>query len=344
MPNANRGRLARLESGGALAGIRLGRAWQLMSLATILATSACATVTSGRSAPSPRIREAEEAARQAIAVESQLRADTLSVRTVGVLPFDQAGLDTSMSALGYGLADLLRVDLSKSRQLRIVDRIRLDAIMRELQLAASGRADSTTAPRLGRLVQARRVVYGALNTRGGSMGVSVGVADAATRQVRPALSATMTLNQILDVEKQIAFRLFENLGVTLTPAERAAVEERPTRNIAALLAYGRAVRYESELRFRDASREYQEAVRLDPGFGLAATRAREVGTLGGNALTDAAQSQRTSIARAAGVTVDRVNGVFTSPIGGAQPAGGVVVDPAFPAPIVTIVITIVIPR
>ena len=304
---------------------------------------ACSAATSGRSAPSPRIREAEEAARQAIAVENQLRPDTLSVRTVGVLPFDQAGLDTSMAALGYGLADLLRVDLSKSRQLRIVDRIRLDAIMRELQLAASGRADSATAPRLGRLVQARRIVYGALVTRGGAMGVSVGVADAATRQVQPALTTQLTLNQILDIEKQIAFRLFEHLGVTLTPAERLAVEERPTRNISAFLAYGRAVRYESELRFRDAAREYQEAVRLDPTFALAATRGREVGSLAGDALADASQTQRSSLARATGVTVDRVNGVFSSPIGGSQPAGGVV-DPAFPAPIITIVITIVTPR
>jgi len=303
----------------------------------------CATGTAGRSGPSPRIREAEDAARQAVAAESQLRPDTLSVRTVGVLPFDQAGLDTSMSALGYGLADLLRVDLSKSRQIRIVDRIRLDAIMRELQLASSGRADSTTAPRIGRLTQARRMVYGALDSRAGTMGVSVGVADATTRQVRSAITTRTSLNQIFDIEKQIAFRLFENLGVTLTPAERVAVEERPTRNIAAFLAYGRGVRYESELRFRDAEREYLEAVRLDPTFALAAARASEARSLGGNALADASQSQRSSIARATGVTVDRVNGVFTSPIGGAQPVGGVV-DPAFPAPIVTIVITIVTPR
>ena len=323
--------------------VRSGASCRAALGALTLVMVGCATGSAGRTAQSPRIREAEDAARQAIAAESQLRFDSSSVRTVGVLPFDQAGLDTSMSAIGYGLADLLRVDLSKSRQIRIVDRIRLDAIMRELQLASSGRADSTTAPRVGRLTQARRMVYGALDSRAGTLGVSVGVADATTREVRSALTTRMSLNQIFDVEKQIAFRLFESLGITLTPAERVAVEERPTRNIAAFLAYGRGVRYESELRFRDAAREYQEAVRLDPSFGLAATRATEVRSLGGNALADASPSQRSSMARATGVTVDRVNGVFTSPIGGAQPAGGVV-DPAFPSPIVTIVITIVTPR
>ena len=77
------------------------------------------------------------------------------------------------------------------------DRLRLDAIMRELALASSGRTDSTTAPRVGRLVQARRVVYGALDAQATNMGISVGVADAATRQVQPALSQQTRLDNVL---------------------------------------------------------------------------------------------------------------------------------------------------
>lgn len=311
--------------------------WWLAAVAAALAMPACSAATSRGPALHPRVSEAEAAARQAIAVEAQLRPDTLSARTVGVLPFDQSGLDSNTAALGYGLADLLRVDLSKSSQLRIVDRLRLDAIIRELELAASGRADSSSAPRVGRLVQARRVVYGALDVRGGNMGVNVGIADAATRQVQPAHSAQMRLDEILDTEKQIAFRLFESMGVTLTPAERAAVEERPTKNIAAFLAYGRAARYETEFRFADAVREYGEALRLDPGFTLAAQRRDEAAALAG------ITTRRNALARASSMTVDRLNGVFTTPIGGGQPAGGVT-DPAFPALTITIVITILTPR
>jgi TolB-like protein len=311
--------------------------WRLAAMAVAFAMPACYSGAPPGTAPHPRIKEAEAAARQAIAVEAQLRPDTLSVRTVGVLPFDQTGLDTSMTALGYGLADLLRVDLSKSSQLRIVDRLRLDAIMRELALGTSGRADSSSAPRVGRLVQARRVVFGALDTRSGAMGVNVGVADASTRQVQQAAAAQMRLDDILDTEKQIAFRLFESLGITLTPAERAAVEERPTKSIAAFLAYGRGARYDTELRFQDAITEYREALRLDPDFTLAALRLQEAEALTGTS------TRRNALARATSLTVDRVNGVFTTPIGGGQPPGGVT-DPAFPALTVTIIITILTPR
>jgi len=311
------------------------RRW-LAAIAVAFAMPACYAGRSGGAAPHPRVAQAEAAAKQAIAVEAQLRPDTLSVRTVGVLPFDQTGLDSTTADLGYGLADLLRVDLSKSSQLRIVDRLRLDAIMKELELAASGRADSSSAPRVGRLVQARRVVYGALDTRGNAMGVNVGVADASTRQVQPAVSAQMQLDQVLDTEKQIAIRLFESLGVTLTPAERAAVEERPTKNIAAFIAYGRAVRYETEFRFADAYRGFDEAVKLDPSFTLAEQRRDEAAALAG------ITTRRNALARASEMTVDRLNGVFTTPIGGGQPPGGIT-DPAFPAQTVTIIITILTP-
>jgi len=316
---------------------RTGTLGWLGVIAAVLAMPGCYHGAAGAPAPHPRVKAAEDAARQAIAVETQLKPDTLSPRTVGVLPFDQTGLDSSTAALGYGLADLLRVDLAKSSQLRIVDRLRLDAIMRELALASSCRADSSTAPRVGRLVQARRIVYGALDAQANAMGVSVGVADAATRQVQPALSERMQLDKVLDTEKQIALRLFDNMGVTLTPAERAAVEERPTKSIAAFIAYGKAARYESEFRFADAVGAYDEALRLDPGFTLAATQRDEAAALAG------ITTRKNALARASAMTVDRLNAVFTTQIGGGQPPGGVT-DPAFPATTVTIYITILTPR
>ena len=337
MPNVNRAVGERYRHDRSMGRKRADALGRLAVIAAVLAMPGCYHGASGATAPHPRVKEAQDAARQAIAVEAQLKPDTLSPKTVGVLPFDQTGLDSTTSALGYGLADLLRVDLSKSRQLRIVDRLRLDAIMRELSLASSGRADSSTAPRVGRLVQARRIVYGALDARPGAMGVSVGVADAATRQVQPAVSQQMRLDNVLDTEKQIALRLFDNLGITLTPGERAAVEERPTKNIAAFIAYGKAARYESEFRFADAVGAYEEALRLDPGFTLAATQRDEAAALAG------ITTRRNALARASAMTVDRLNSVFTTPIGGGQPPGGIT-DPAFPATTITIFITILTPR
>ena len=71
-------------------------------------------------------------------------------------------------------------------------------------------------------------------------------------------------------------RLFADLGVTLTTAERNAIEQRPTRSLAAFLAYSRGLEAQDDGRFDDAARFFDNAVRLDPGFRPAQQRRQEV--------------------------------------------------------------------
>ena len=310
--------------------------------------AACATATG--TTGSARVSEAEAAARAAIANERTINAATFPERTVGVAPFSVSAADTALAALGYGLADILITDLQRSGQLQIVDRIRIDALLRELQLVEAGRVDPATAPRVGKLVGARRLVLGALSQRpGGQLAIDARVADVVTGNVRAGVSATAPLADILTAEKDLALRLLTQLGVNLTPAARARIEERPTRNIAALLAYSRAVRYEVRADYQRAATEYRSALRLDPSFTLANDKLSQIP--GGSppptlrAGTDAGRSDRNaSVARASSVAVDRLNPVFFSPLAGGPRAGaGSVGDPTFPSQTVIVLITITTP-
>jgi TolB-like protein len=262
-----------------------------------------------------RQREAEQQARQAIEAEQRVSLDTFPARSLGITPFDVEAGDTVVAPLAYGLADLLTTDLARSRQLQVVDRLRLEALLRELQLGEAGRVDTATAPRVGRLAGARRLVLGALRSRpGGVVDVSVRLADVASGQVQQTVAASAPLTSILQAEKELAFRLLADLGVTLTPAERSAVEQMPTKNLAALLAYSRGVRYEVEGRFKDAAREYQTAVRIDPGFSTALDRSNALPPPTPSPAT-AVAGRATQIERAATSAAEQINSVFFSPIG-----------------------------
>lgn len=232
------------------------------------------------------LAEADAAARAAIASEQTLDADSLPLRSVGVAPLYVSAGDTALVPLGYGLADLLITDLSRSAQLQVVDRTRVDALLRELDLAQSGRVDSATAPRVGRLVGARRIVNGALGALpGGGITVSARVADAASASLVGApVTARTSLADILDAEKTLAFRIFDALGVTLTPAERVAVEQRPTRYLSAFLAYSKGARAEALGDYPAARAYFQRAVMIDPGFGAAS---RRMSALAGTPVTTA---------------------------------------------------------
>jgi serine/threonine-protein kinase len=82
------------------------------------------------------------------------------------------------------------------------------------------------------------------------------------------------LDDIFDVQSEIAKSVVENLGVTLLEPERDAVAARPTQNMEAYQAYLRGLDYAGRLdyspeNFERAVRMFQRAVDLDPAFALA---------------------------------------------------------------------------
>jgi hypothetical protein len=151
------------------------------------------------------------------------------------------------------------------------------------------------------------VVGGLQTLPNGELAVRTRLADVGTGGAAGEVSARTRLEHIFRAEKELAFRLFRDLGVTLTPRERRAVEQRATQNLAALLAYSRGVRYEVEAKFDAAAPEYEAALRHDPGFALA--RYRLAGLRPSHRLVHAVSRERFAAAggRAAGSVAARVN-------------------------------------
>jgi curli biogenesis system outer membrane secretion channel CsgG len=293
-------------------------------------------------------RAADSVARAAIGREQAIDVARIDPRAIAVPPLAVRLADTALAPLSYALADLLMTDLSRSARLRVVERLQLAAVTRELALAGSGQVDSSVAPRVGRLVGARRLVVAALADAGAQgagrrIALDARVAEVATARVAPAVRATAPLDDILDAEKALAFELFTTLGVTLTPAERAAVAQRPTRSLAALLAYGRAVRAEYRGDFGGAAREYRAAAAADAGFRAPRER---LGVLlpvagSGGPAPAAPRVLGTPLERITTSATDRIT-VWT-PGGPPVVRGSTAVDPVFPLGTVTLLIRVVPP-
>lgn len=213
------------------------------------------------------------AARLALANEATLNAQNIPDRVIAVPALIVNTADSTLAPLGFGLSDMLVTDLARSAQLTIVERTRMNALLREMQLVQSGQVDTSRAPRVGRLLGARRLVVGSLTDRGGGeFGIETRLVNTVDASITGAVSARAPLNSIFDAEKALAYLLFNELGVTLTPAERAAIEQRPTANIVAFLAYSRGVRDEAYGLYASAAVNFQAAVTADPNFGMARTR------------------------------------------------------------------------
>lgn len=216
--------------------------------------------------------EVVAAAKAAVANETQLSQTAGDPRTVAVPAFRFQGPDTLLAPLERGLAELVITDLSHSSQLTIVERDRMQALADEIQLGESGRADASTAARAGRLIQAGRLISGGIVQLGNQLTLSSSVVDVSTSQISDAAQVTNDLDAIFAAEKQLVLRIFDQLGVTLTPAERQLVDRTPTTNFYAFLDYSRGLLAADDGRFDDAARFFQNAQLLDPGFGAASAR------------------------------------------------------------------------
>lgn len=220
-------------------------------------------------------QELEVAAKAAVAQEQQLSTQMGQATAIAVMPLKFTGADTTLLPLERGFAELLTIDLARSSKITVVERSRIQALIDELALQKSGATDSTTNVRAGKIIQAGRIVNGAIRQDGDRIRVDAAIVNTQTAVVSGGANNENTLEQLFAIEKVIVLKLFEDLGVVLTTAERTAIEERPTRSLQAFLAYSKGLKLEDEGKYNEAARSFGEASRLDPSFGAASIKSTE---------------------------------------------------------------------
>jgi TolB-like protein len=299
--------------------------------AALLAAAACATAGVGTRARA--ITDADSQAKRALESESQIDASRIPARSFAVLPFDVPAGDTLLAPLGAAMGDFLVSDLSHTRQLRLVERQHVDAIARELHLVDQGITDARTAPRVGRLVGARRILIGDVTTgTDGEVTFNARVVDVFAGTVEQVIEARAPLARIIDAEKALALRVFDRLGITLTPAERVAVELHQTNNLQAAVAYGKGVQAEERGDAASADRAFADAARIDVGFAAARAQVASAGA----APTASASQRVNSLARILDLTSQTINAPAPTQLPEAADA------PLTTSQLLTLVITVIV--
>lgn len=219
-------------------------------------------------------KEIQVAARAALAQEATLSQTPPEANTIAVFPFRYLGTNEEMRPLERGIAQLIVGDLGKVRSLKLLEREQVQALVDEMQLAASGRVDPATGARSGRLLRAQNVVQGSIQEpTPESVQLDANAINSVTSSVAASGSAGGAMEQLLDAQKQVVFQLLDRLGIAVTPAERQALDERPTRDLQAFLLYSRGLAAEDAGEFGAAVGLFSQAAARDPSFRDAGSRA-----------------------------------------------------------------------
>ena len=106
-----------------------------------------------------------------------------------------------------GLADMLITDLTQAPGLEVVQRERLEVVLREQSLQAAGRMEEKTAVRIGRLTGATVILLGSATRVGETLRLDAHLLDVERGTVLGAASVDGRLDDILLLEKELASRL-----------------------------------------------------------------------------------------------------------------------------------------
>ena len=223
---------------------------------------------------------------EAIQKEKELSVESIPDNTIAVYYFANLTGNPELETLQKGLTDMLITDLAQVSSLKVLERTRIQLLMDELKLGETGAIDQDTAPRVGRLLGAKRIVSGGFASPSqDNLRIDSTATNVATSETDAQASVSGNQNGFFTLEKQLVFGILGELNIPLTQEERDAIQKFPTESFLAFLAYSRGLDYEDRGMYREASQEFKNAIQIDPNFLKASDKSKETQILSETPMT-----------------------------------------------------------
>jgi tetratricopeptide (TPR) repeat protein/tRNA A-37 threonylcarbamoyl transferase component Bud32 len=178
---------------------------------------------------------------------------------------------TADTTLGPSLTEAMRVDLSQSPTVRLIDQQVVRDALQRMERQSAG----TLGPALAREVAERQgikaVVTGQIDPVGSGYVLSASLISASDGQVLTAVRETAAdPGALLGAIDRLSSKLRERIGESLvTIREKPPLEQVTTASLPALRKYSEALRLEEQDRLDEMIPMIREAVALDTGFAMA---------------------------------------------------------------------------
>ena len=212
-------------------------------------------------------------AAQAVALERAGRFGPRDPRQVAVFPLRSLGPNAARDPFNRAVLAMITTDLAQVPSLVVLERERVDALLRELDLAASGLVDGAAGARPARLLGAGSVVAGSVFNEPGPTGpgsgryaIATSVTDVGSGRMLGTAEAAGQQDDFFRLQKQVVHGILDALGVKDIPS---AVDRVHTLSWAAYARFAAGLSLLAENRFDEARQAFRAALGFDPGFALA---------------------------------------------------------------------------
>jgi TolB-like protein/Flp pilus assembly protein TadD len=196
-------------------------------------------------------------------------AQSVPAKSIAVLPFENLNVDQKDAYFVAGMQDLILTKLADIGDLKVISRTSTEKY--------KSRPDNLKT--IGEQLGVATILEGSVQKAGNEVLVNVQLIDTRTDSHIWAQSYTRTLDNVFNVEGDVAGKIAAALNTKLSPAQSAQLAAVPTTNKAAYDAFLRAEYQANQgnTNYDTASMKaaiplYQQAVQEDPDFALAWAR------------------------------------------------------------------------
>jgi serine/threonine protein kinase/Tfp pilus assembly protein PilF len=183
-------------------------------------------------------------------------------KSVAVLPFENLNRDQESEYFSDGMTEDIITQLSKIGDLRVISRT---SSMR-YKGADKGLRE------IGKELGVATLLEGSIRRSGDRVRITSQLVDAETDEHLWAEVYDRNLEDIFEVQSDVAQQIAAALQATLSPAEKARIERQPTKNLTAYDYYLKGREDYRQYRERDnenAIEYFKKALELDPEYSLA---------------------------------------------------------------------------
>ena len=152
------------------------------------------------------------------------RTKDVNAKRLAIIYFDNSGGEPSMDKLKKGLADMLITDLSNIHMLDIVERDKLESILKEQKLSNSKDFDPSTAAKVGKLLGAQIILTGGYFDMMGSLRIDARFIDVETGKILKSDGVDGATSSFFKIQKQLTWKIIRNMDTKISENEKKQLE------------------------------------------------------------------------------------------------------------------------
>src|SRR5437762_3729412 len=187
-------------------------------------------------------------------------------KSIAVLPFENFSDDKANAYFADGIQDDLLTNLAKIGDLKVISRTSV--------MPYRGKASKLRE--IGKALGVGTILEGSVRRVGNRVRVNVQLINAENDEHLWAEDYDRELTDVFAIQTDLAQKIANELRAKLSPSEKAQMEQKPTENGEAYLAFVQAhnlsCAVEDLEKLKQSELLYQRAIELDPNFALAIAR------------------------------------------------------------------------